>query len=82
MATVSPAGVEDSESVALAFGYAQAFEAARKSPATIFYVDSVQTDEIRGVTGVSAHGGVVLVRLRGGASRILDPARIVKMSMD
>jgi len=81
LATVSFAAADLPESAALAAGYAQAFEAARKSSVSISYLGDTQTETIR-AHSVSAHGGVLLVRFRGGAGQILDPARIVKMTFD
>ena len=82
LATVSFAGDDVPESVALAAGYAQAFQATGKWAASIFYTDAVQNEEIRGIRSMTAYGGVLLVKMRNGSSQILDPARIVKMTTD
>jgi len=82
LATASFAGAEVPESVALAAGYAQAFSCMGKATVSITYTDAVQTEVIRGVHTLSAHGGVLLIKVRGGASQILDPARVVKITTD
>lgn len=81
LATLSFAG-EVPESVTLAAGYEQAFQASGKPTVSIFYTTAVQNEEIRGIHSVTACGGVLLVKLRGGSSQILDPVRIVKMSTE
>ena len=82
LATLSFAAAEVPESVALAAGYAQAFEATGKSTISISYTDATQNVEISGIREMTAYGGVLLIKLRGGSSQILDPARIVKMTID
>ena len=82
VATLSFARADVPESVALAVGYAQAFQATGKLTISISYTDAAQNEEIRGVRSMSAYGGVLLIKMRDGSSQILDPARIVKMAAD
>ncbi|MFZ4774507.1 MAG: hypothetical protein ACOYM3_04045 [Terrimicrobiaceae bacterium] len=82
LATVSFAVADPPESVALAAGYAQAFQCVGKSTISISYTDAARNEVIRGVHEISAHGGVLLIKMRGGASQILDLARIVKITID
>lgn len=82
LATVSFAAAELPDSVALASGYAQAFEASGKSTVAVCYIDEPGNEVIRDVRSITAYGGVLLIKVRGGAGQILDPARIVKMSFD
>ena len=82
MATLSFVRGDDSESVVLASGYAQAFLEAGNPTISVLYAGTGGTEEIRGIRKMSAHGGVVLVEIRGGSKQILDPARIVKMTTE
>lgn len=82
LATVSFAASDLPDSVALAAGYAQAFEASGKSTVSVCYINEPGNEVIHEVRSITAYGGVLLVRVRGGAGQILDPARIVKMTFD
>lgn len=82
LATLSFAVADVPESVSLAVGYAQAFQATGKSTISISYTGAAQNEEIRSVRAISAYGGVLLIKMRDGSSQILDPARIVKMAAD
>jgi len=66
LATLSFAAAEVPESVALASGYAQAFQATGKFSVSISYTDATQDVEIRGIREMAAYGGVLLVKMRGG----------------
>ena len=82
VATLSLARADVPESVVLAAGYAQAFQATGKLAISITYTGAAQNEEIRAVRSISAYGGVLLIKMRDGSAQILDPARIVKMAAD
>ena len=82
LATLSNVRADVPESVVLAAGYAQAFQATGKSTISITYTGAAQNEEIRGARSISAYGGVLLIKMRDGSTQSLDPARIVKMAAD
>lgn len=72
----------ESESTTLAAGYASAFQNLGRSSAQITYVTESTTETIRGVRHIEAFGGVIAIRTRAGTREILDPARIVRISVE
>ena len=82
VATLSFARGDVAESAVLASGYAQAFQESGKSMISVLYTGAEGTEEIRGIRRMTAFGGVLLVEFRIGARQILDPARIIKMTID
>lgn len=82
MATLSFARGDVAESEVLASGYAQAFQETGKSTISVLYAGAAGTEEIRGIRKMTAFGGVLLIEFRIGAKQILDPARIIKMTID
>lgn len=75
-----PMALPASESTDLASGYAAAFVALNPYSASITYIGETQTEVLTKIRRVYSYGGVLLVQFDNGSSKVLDPARVERMS--
>lgn len=76
----SPLQAQNSDAAALALGYATAFQEMRGYRASIIYLGETETEVIRNIRSLRAFCGVLLVTNQNGASQVLDPARIERIT--
>ena len=69
-----------SDTLALASGYARAFQEMSPSSVTITYNGASGLEPIKDVKDIKAFGGALLIRTFTGNQQILDAGRVVRIS--